>query len=188
MRIAATPPPWSPPPLRRRERRPADELVRGLDGLLGQPPLLRTRSRPTAPSSSARLRRRPDCPARPAAGPTRPRRLSDPLADRRWPCGHRRGRKHRYRRALRRVPFAAPAADAAAARTARHARNPAPATARARPLGQPRPSRGARLRRRIALGLAHAAGLPGSALYRLCPRQRLDRHQRQRAQQRQRPG
>ena len=47
-------------------------------------------------------------------------------------------------------------------------------------------ARRARLRRRFALGLAQAAGLSRSALHRLRARQRVARHQRHRADQRQR--
>ena len=58
--------------------------------------------------------------------------------------------------------------------------------ARARPLGQSRWHRRARLCRAIAVGLVDAARFPRPALHRLCPRQRLDRDQRHRPQQRQR--
>ena len=58
--------------------------------------------------------------------------------------------------------------------------------AHARPLGQPRPQRRARLRGQVALGLGDAAGLAPAALPRLRARERVDRHQRRVAQERQR--
>ena len=76
----------------------------------------------------------------------------------------------------------------AADRRARHRRAaPKRAAPRAQPLGQPRRHRRARLRGRLALGLAQAARTIVDPRYtRLRARQRLARHQRHGAQQRQR--
>ena len=176
----------TPPTLRAA----ASELQRGLRGLAGQ----QRRS-----SRRGDARRRARLSARRA-----PRRRS-----RRCELRSRRGlgregyliRSCRDRRAAR--PPSSPPTTTSACCTARSIscaccrrgsrsttldmpRAPRIAAARAQSLGQSRSARRARLRRRIDLGLAQAAGLSRSALHRLRARQRVARHQRHGAQQRQR--
>jgi hypothetical protein len=79
--------------------------------------------------------------------------------------------------------------DPAAGRQARHRLGPEGQAADAEPLGQPGSHRRARLCGPVDLGLVEAARLQRrSTLCRLRPRQRLDRHQRHGAEQRQRQG
>ncbi len=113
-------------------------------------------------------------------------RLRDPLDANRREAGHGDRGEHRRRRAVRRLPPPAAAADPPARRGPVARRGPPDPAPRARPLGQPRPHGGARVCRLLPLGLAQAARPPRPALHRLRARQRLDRHQRHRAHERER--
>ena len=166
------------------------ELQRGLRGLLGAEVPAHRRGRPArAPSSSARRARRLSSPR--SAGPRRStapatratssaRRRSagtrPPSSRRDGEAGALYGAFHFLRLIQTRQPI----------RAARHRRAAAPRAAAAEPLGQPRRHHRARLRGRVALELGRAARTRRSAHRRLRPRQRVDRHQRHGAQQRQR--
>ena len=95
-----------------------------------------------------------------------------------------RGRRRRGR-AVWRVPLPAADPDAAGADGSGHPRGAGGEPAPAEPLGQSGPDGGAGIRGPVAVGLAQAAGPSGPALYRLRPRQRLHRDQRDGHQQRQ---
>ena len=126
--------------------------------------------------------------ARPRGRPGAGRRggLRPPRGAGRRQARHGHRREHRRRRALRRLPPAEAAADRPAARLRLDRRRSAHPLPPARPLGQPEPDGRARLRRLLPVGLAEAARLPRPAVHRLRPRQRVDRHQRHGAHQRQR--
>ena len=144
-----------------------------------RPPVVRRRrDRRHAVVVAARRRDRMDGRAR----TRRSRGLCHSLGERRRPCRHRHRIGGRNRRAVRHVPFSSTPSNSCAARRPRHRRASTPGAPAAQSLGQSRRHHRARLRRRLAV----VARPRRPASRGLCPRQRVDRHQRHRHQQRQR--
>ena len=161
-----------------------EELVRGLTGLLSQSPaaadrFLSRRARRRHPASQHNRA------TRSRVGRPAPQGLRHPQRRVARPAGDRHRRQRRHRRALRRVSFPAPAAD-----TAAHRRWTSASAAHA----AAHVNHWDNLDRNVERGYAGASlwdwhklpGLSRPALHRLCPRQRLHRHQWHGAHQRQR--
>src|SRR5271168_699388 len=151
------------------------ELARAIAGMLGAGPRIATRVTQDGaivfgtPHSSAAIAQ-----------------LYLAQRDSRRPPRHGYRRKHERGRALRHLSFLALAANAATGGSSGAARLARDTTPRFEPLGQSRRHGRARLCRRIDLELARTARLHRAALPGLCPRLRVNRHQRHRPHQCQR--